>query len=790
MNWMSCAAMALALLSGIISVNALAERLEQLPIWPLPSRTDFSSGFGDFRPGRFHYGIDLRTGDKPLAVVAPVSGYISQARVSYFGYGKGLYLHGDNGYTYVFAHLDRFAGGIDQFIKKRQRKEQRYFVREWFESDKFVVKQGDTIAFSGKTGIGAAHLHFEVRDTSNVPRSPLGQGLWIKDTDGPEILSVTFEYVDSRSVFASGRRRRTIQTEFAGVGPDGVRRYTLKSQPYLSAEFGLIVSARDFPTNRTFDSSPHSLRFFVSSPVDPKSNNAQSNNDKPEYRLLYELTLDSLSYSEGSLASCVYEQGMAHMGDKNAYLLFQRDSNDGCFDSRQWLRAGRFPDFVSGGRSGVFPARVEVSDASGNLSTLDFNFAYGPGRPLFRLIDIGSTSALVAPIGEKLLSDTLDLAALQVARLKTGGGWALYKEAAVKGLKAGAYRITIDDMNSVSRRGLFRLALKGNDGWSRRDLIFSSAPMSDKIKVMLSYEPADGGLYVIAETSAPTTRSPELRALTAGGRSLELRPVQIGAQKFIAYLPPDTLLAKIVRLEAYRRENEEQAVRFIENLHLAALGGDSGLVYREHVTDRGTFYAPLGGLERPRILEFGKADGPMPQPRAIAAGPFVVGPLDFRYDYPVRVGIRPKAALDPALNVAICKLSKKKDKWDWFDTQFEEGVFWAETSENGVYALMIDSIAPKISRLRPGGPGGKTRLQSRRPQVTAKIEDALSGIWVDTLFDVRIDGEWLIPEYDAEDFTFRARPAADLAPGTHELVFTVRDNAGNQRQRRETFIVE
>ncbi|MCH7879578.1 MAG: hypothetical protein IH914_09735, partial [candidate division Zixibacteria bacterium] len=101
MNWMSGAAMALALLSGIISVNAFAGRLEQLPIWPLPSRTDFSSGFGDFRPGRFHYGIDLRTGGKPLAVVAPVSGYISQARVSYFGYGKGLYLHGDNGYTYV-----------------------------------------------------------------------------------------------------------------------------------------------------------------------------------------------------------------------------------------------------------------------------------------------------------------------------------------------------------------------------------------------------------------------------------------------------------------------------------------------------------------------------------------------------------------------------------------------------------------------------------------------------------------------------------------------------------------
>ncbi|MFQ5607287.1 MAG: hypothetical protein ACE5GA_05020, partial [Candidatus Zixiibacteriota bacterium] len=580
------------------------------------------------------------------------------------------------------------------------------------------------------------------------------------------------------SVFASGRRRRVIETEYAGTDIHGVRRYTLKQQPYFGAEFGLIVNTKDYPTNRTFSVSPRVIRFLVSDRIGTK---------EPEYRTMYELLIDSLSYSEGSLAACVYEQGMANLGDKSAYVMFQRDSLDGCFSSREWRWIGRFPDAIARGLSGVYPARIEVVDASGNISTVDFSFAFGPIRPLYQLTDIEDNSALVTPISRALLSDSLELFELQVVEFKPFGGWTQYRQADISKLKNGAYRITIADKSAAKRRRVFRLALKGRDGWGKADLIFTNAPLTSKTKIKLEHELSDRGLYVTTETSAPASVAPQIRALSASGRAIELRPVQIGARKFVAYMPPDTLLGAIVRLEAYRHSRDREAAFLVDDLHLAALSGDSGLTYRERATDVGTIFAPVGGLERPHLIHYGKAGGRKPQDRSIIAGPFEIGPQDFRYDYPVKIGMRPNTPYGPDVNIAICKLSKNKDKWDWFDTEHDDGVFWAETQETGVYALLIDNQAPVISRLRPGG---KTPLKFRRPAVTAKIEDLLSGIWEDTLFDVRIDGEWLIPEYDAEDFMFRARPAADLATGEHELIFIVRDNAGNERQRREVFFVE
>ncbi len=60
--------------------------------WPLKSFAGNSSMFGDFRPGRYHAGFDLRTGgEEGWPVVAVGDGYVMRASTSYFGYGRALY---------------------------------------------------------------------------------------------------------------------------------------------------------------------------------------------------------------------------------------------------------------------------------------------------------------------------------------------------------------------------------------------------------------------------------------------------------------------------------------------------------------------------------------------------------------------------------------------------------------------------------------------------------------------------------------------------------------------------
>jgi len=89
--------------------------------WPLRETIDLSSGFGDFRQGHFHGGIDLRTDGKVgKPVFCPVDGSLWRVKMSYDGYGKGLYVKDKLGYIYVFGHLSSFPLKIDKPVKAAQ----------------------------------------------------------------------------------------------------------------------------------------------------------------------------------------------------------------------------------------------------------------------------------------------------------------------------------------------------------------------------------------------------------------------------------------------------------------------------------------------------------------------------------------------------------------------------------------------------------------------------------------------------------------------------------------------
>ncbi|MCH9031839.1 MAG: hypothetical protein IIB00_06230, partial [candidate division Zixibacteria bacterium] len=205
------------------------------------------------------------------------------------------------------------------------------------------------------------------------------------------------------------------------------------------------------------------------------------------------------------------------------------------------------------------------------------------------------------------------------------------------------------------------------------------------------------------------------------------------------------------------------------------------------LTENGTIFAPRTLGETERVTELKLIRKRLPLKKSILAGPFLVGPDDFRYSGETVLSIRPDSQVKSAINVAICRFSDKDDEWDWFDTVEHDGVYTAIINRNGVYALIIDKAPPIISSVSPRN---SRRVKSKTPTLTATIEDKLSGIWVDTLFDIRLDGEWLIPEYDAEDHILRTKPNHPLKPGSHNLVITVRDNAGNKARRSVKFIVE
>ncbi len=132
--------------------------------------------FCEPRTDHFHSGIDIKTnGTEGWPVFSIENGYISRIRVSSTGYGRALYITHPNGYTSVYAHLQRFSDSLETFAR------QEHYRRKSSELDitlpvgRFMVKKNDTIGLSGNSGSsGGPHLHFEIRDTkTEIALNPL-----------------------------------------------------------------------------------------------------------------------------------------------------------------------------------------------------------------------------------------------------------------------------------------------------------------------------------------------------------------------------------------------------------------------------------------------------------------------------------------------------------------------------------------------------------------------------------------------------------------------------------------
>lgn len=171
---------------------------------PLGIPMHLIANFGEVRSDHYHMGLDLRTQQREnLPVFAAAEGYVSRVMVDADGYGKSIYITHPNGYTTLYAHLNKFFPALQDFVERKQYHDESWKQDIIFGSSQFRVAKGQFIAYSGATGsVEGPHLHFEVRDTKTGDNiNPLFLGFPVKDNVKPLIYSL-YMYDRNYSTYA------------------------------------------------------------------------------------------------------------------------------------------------------------------------------------------------------------------------------------------------------------------------------------------------------------------------------------------------------------------------------------------------------------------------------------------------------------------------------------------------------------------------------------------------------------------------------------------------------------
>ena len=276
-------------------------------MWPTDASKTLTAVFGELRPRRYHAGFDVRTyGLSGHNLFAIDDGYIERIRVSSKGYGKAIYLRLKDKRIAVYAHLSNFTPPLDELAKKIQEKNNTYTINQILEPNKYIVKKGDIIGYTGDTGsISGPHLHFEIRDKNNKPINPLLTNYEIKDTSFPVARNLAVIPLEEGSAVNKSIKPITLPIE-----KNGKNSFILKKELNIFGPFGFAIQIFDKIDNQPFDFGLFGLELYV-------------DNEK-----FYSIKYDQFDFNEGDLVYTEKDYSFIKSGEGIYYRLFRKNKQN------------------------------------------------------------------------------------------------------------------------------------------------------------------------------------------------------------------------------------------------------------------------------------------------------------------------------------------------------------------------------------------------------------------------------------------------------------------------------
>ena len=213
-------------------------------ISPVKIPLSLSANFGELRIDHFHSGLDIKTqGVTGKAIIAAASGYIYRISVSPGGFGKAVYIKHPTGYSTVYGHLEKFNPEIDKYVISQQYEKKSFLVTLYPPRERFQVRQGEVIGFSGNSGSsGGPHLHYEIRKSeSEIPVNPLFFDFGISDNTKPFIEKLIVYPVNGNTRINSQNKKKWITV----TGSNGKFTIPSDTEIIISGEAGFGIKSFD-----------------------------------------------------------------------------------------------------------------------------------------------------------------------------------------------------------------------------------------------------------------------------------------------------------------------------------------------------------------------------------------------------------------------------------------------------------------------------------------------------------------------------------------------------------------
>ena len=702
-------------------------------IWPTEADPVITSTFAEYRRAHFHGGIDIGTGDDTgFRVFASRDGYVSRISVSPTGYGKMLFIRHPDGFFTTYAHLRNFAAAIDERVALEQEKKGAYPVDIRCGPEEFPVIKGEVVAFTGETGVGTPHLHFEIRDPNNNFVNPLQCATFPnRDTILPTVRRIAVTPFGETGMVDGSWKSSTYNLTEKGAGT-----YEVRSTIHISGAAGMAIDVRDRAEGTYYRQGIRSHQLFV------------------DDVLVYTVELDRAPSENSHQSGLYYDWDLSDAGLGRFQRLYSLLPNDLWFYSPRKDSAGiiAIPEFSEGPH--IF--RIISKDRGGNSTTVSGKFVLHTPP----MITISEENDLFRIFFEPP-------ARVKYAHVSTHDSrntrWSRFTKPLAE----------FGNPIEVNSRGIDMLKVVAEDPWGVKSLpqVYHSGAAHGKApRVSVSHELGGNFVRLHVHVSGASAGTPTLK-LFEGSREHDIPLSPVDLDHFMAtFFPSDTV-------GGLRR-----AIAQVGIGPGVVTGFDEFMIYPLKAGASGTYSIDDGAF----ILSF--------DPSSVLNTVFAEV-IRTSYDGQPSYRLEPaNTVLDRGIIVGM-RSSNNQEKAGLFahtrrgwtllasGTETSNGFITGRLTQTlGEVSIVADNTPPSISRV------SIKQTRQAYPVISFRFDDGFAGIEYDEL-KMYIDERIVVPEVDGEHERAVYQTRQPLGKGSHLLTIRATDKLGNLQEFKKRFTV-